>query len=154
MSEEKEKAMKKAMSLLSRRAHGRSELAGKLKLRGFSGQTIKAVLDDCERLNFINDRDFAELYIEELKGRGFGSRRIKNELNKKRLPRPVIEELMEESPEDKENEYSRAEVVLERKMKSLARESDPRKRREKIYRFMASRGFSGDIISQLLEKIK
>lgn len=147
-----QKAMDKAMRLLSSRGHSRKELYDKLLKRGFSKKVIMQTLSECERLNFINDFVFAENYLAELQGKGYGVYRIKNAMFKKGVPPEILKELLENAPDNEENEKARALESLKRKMKTLERESDPRKRKDKACRFLASRGFSMDVIYSVLDE--
>ncbi|OGV51537.1 MAG: hypothetical protein A2017_01840 [Lentisphaerae bacterium GWF2_44_16] len=148
--DENGKAMDKAMRLLSSRAHSRRELGRKLYQRGFSSGTISFVIAECERLGFLNDEDFASDYAEELRNKGYGAGKVRNSLAQKGIDRGIIDE--EIAGTEKDDEYSRAETALEKKLRTLKNEKDIRKRKEKAYRFLISRGFSGEIVSELLRK--
>jgi regulatory protein len=147
-----QKAMDKAMNLLSRRGHSRKELFDKLFKRGFSKRVIMQTLSECERLNFINDFDFAESYLAELRAKGYGIYRIKNAMFKKGVPSAILKELIENGTDNEEDERERAMEALKRKMKTLEKESEPRKRKEKAYRFLAGRGFSMDVIYSVYDE--
>jgi SOS response regulatory protein OraA/RecX len=70
-------------------------------------------------------------------------------LKKKRLYDAAIENILLENYakiEEREN----ADKLLEKKMKTFNREEDLTKRRDKIYRFLYSRGFNKDVITDLL----
>ena len=146
------KVLEKAFRLLGARASSRAILAGKLKNRGFDGRLIAKALDECERLNLLNDKDFAESYIRSLRSRGYGLRRIKNTLAQKGIKKELADELLlsSDTPDGKDAEKERAAKVFNAKLKSLKNESDFRKKRDKLCRYMASRGFSMDIIYELL----
>jgi SOS response regulatory protein OraA/RecX len=58
-----------------------------------------------------------------------------------------INELLEDSQDD---EIEAARRAMESKLRSLARESDPRKKKEKLFRFMINRGFAPGLIFKLL----
>jgi regulatory protein len=148
-----QKAMDKAMRLLSSRGHSRKELYDKLLKRGFSKKIIMQTISECERLNFINDFEFAENYLRELQAKGYGIYRIKNAMFKKGVHSEIVKELLENSQENDDAEKKRAMEALKRKMKMLSRESDPRKLKEKACRFLASRGFSMDVIYSVFDEL-
>ena len=50
-------------------------------------------------------------------------------------------------------ERNNADKLLEKKMKTFSREEDLKKRRDKIYRFLYSRGFNKDIIADLIRDL-
>ena len=146
-----QKAMNTAVRLLARRDHARLEIEQKLKQRGYNSEIIRAVAAECERLNYIDDEKTARVYIGQLARRGFGFRRIRLELNRKGLKGDRFERIVNES----RLEFDEREIanrVLQKKMKSFEREEDSKKQRDKIYRFLYSRGFSEPIISELIRK--
>ena len=143
------KAMDKAMTLLGRRAHSAAELRTKLRQRDFSWKIVNATIAECEHLKLLDDREFAGLYAAELRQRGYGPFRIRQGLMKKGIAREIIDSLLETS-ETPESELERALSSLKGKLKALQREPDARKRRDKAYRFLAGRGFSSSIISEVI----
>jgi regulatory protein len=154
MESEKNKVMEKALSLLSIRAHSRKELQEKLMKKDFSYRDVDYALAECERLNLINDVQFAQVYSAELRGRGYGAFRVRNALYKKGIPRDIIDSTMAELAEDKENdEKILGREVMRNKLRLLRRERDFQKKRQKIYRFMVSRGFPSAIIQELLDDL-
>ena len=73
-------------------------------------------------------------------------------LKKKRLGGSVIENLLLENyPEV--DERNNAGKILEKKRKKFEPEADLKKRKEKIYRFLCSRGFSKYVISELVRNV-
>jgi regulatory protein len=148
-----QQAISVAVRLLARRDHTRYEIRQKLKRRGFGSDEILAAVAECERLNYIDDERTARVYIGQLVRRGFGFRRIAIELKKKGLQQGRrIEDILEQQrAEIDEREIARR--VLQKKMKSFERETERKKRRDKIYRFLDYRGFSRSIISELIREL-
>ena len=147
-----QQAMNAAVRILTYRDHSKYELKRKLKQRGFSGEVIDAVLQECERLNYIDDSRTARIYITQLKRKRFGRRHIRMALKKKRLYAAAVEEILLENYA-KIEESKNAEKLLQKKMKAFNREEDQKKRREKIYRFLYSRGFNKEIIADLIRDL-
>jgi regulatory protein len=145
------KAMNTAVRLLARRDHTGFELQQKLRQRGYGCGVIDAVLTECERLDYINDERTARMYIGQLARRGFGFRRIRLELKKKGLSGDRFESILNESSSEID-EHEIARKILQKKMKSFEREEDSKKRRDKIYRFLYSKGFSDMVISDLMRE--
>ena len=148
---EKRQAMKVAVRLLTRRDHTRYEIRQKLKQRGFGSDEILAAVAECERLDYIDDRRTARVYIGQLVRRGFGFRRIAVELKKKGLQGKSIEDILEQQ-QSEIDEHEIARRVLQKKIKNFAKETDQKKRRDKIYRFLDYRGFSRSLISELIRE--
>jgi SOS response regulatory protein OraA/RecX len=70
-------------------------------------------------------------------------------LKKKRLYGAAIETILLENY-TKTEERKNAGKLLEKKMKTFNREEDLKKRRDKMYRFLFSRGFNKDLITGLI----
>lgn len=146
---DRQKAMNTAVRILAPRDHSKYELKQKLQQRGFARKVIDTVIAECERLDYINDPRTAHLYILQLKRKCFGRRYIRMALKKKRLGGEVPENLLLENyPEADEREN--AGKILEKKRQTFEREKDKKKSKEKMVRFLTSRGFSKDIIAEVV----
>lgn len=140
-----------ALRLLGIRAHCERDLTNKLRQRKFEKKIITAVISECKRLEFIDDIKFAREYIRELLDRGSGVKLIKSKLMQKGLPGSVIDNEIQEMMSDND-ELEAARIAYRKKAPSLKKETDPRKKREKYYRYMLSKGFSYDIIKEVAEE--
>ena len=147
-----QKAMNTAVRILANRDHSKYELKQKLQQRGFVSRSINSVMAECERFGYIDDRRTARVYILQLKRKCFGKRYIRQALKKKHLSGAAIDKILSENyPEV--DEYEHAGRLLEKKMKTFARETDHKKRSDKIYRFLYARGFSPVVISDLIRNL-
>ena len=142
-------AMNTAVRILTLRDHFKYELKQKLQQRGFKSNVIDMVLAECERLNYIDDNRTAAVFISQLKRKCFGKRYIRQALKKNRLNAAVIDKMVLENYTEAE-EHENAAKLLEKKIKTFYRKEDSKKRRDKIYRFLYSRGFNKDVITDLL----
>lgn len=139
-----------ALRMLSVRAHCINELRKKLIKKNFSSETVLRVMNECARLGLVDDAKFAKAYIEELISGGKGRRVIRKKLFCRGVPNELIDRLMEDSFSE-DDELAAAAVAIRKKTPSLKREPDPRKRREKLFRYMAGKGFSYDTITSVLD---
>ena len=140
-----EKAYDKAIKLLSVRLHTTGELFQKLKTRGFSNQKIQPVLRELERLNFLDDKRFAEIFVDNLKRyKDFGYYGIKAKLLIRHVPSEIAEEALKEFF-TAEDEMAVARRLLSKKKRQGVKEY------EKLIRVLASRGFRNEIIGLVLE---
>ncbi|MGD8665275.1 MAG: regulatory protein RecX [Desulfobacterales bacterium] len=138
-----------AVRILTTRDHSKYELIQKLRQRGCAAEISDAVIARCEDLGYIDDHRTARVYILQLKRRCFGRRYVRMALKKKHLMGAGIEKILVEHYPG-EDEYEHAGRLLEKKKKTFAREADPKKRSDRIYRFLHSRGFSPSVISGLI----
>ncbi|MCP4691531.1 MAG: regulatory protein RecX, partial [Desulfobacterales bacterium] len=143
------KAMAAAVRLLGARDHGAHELKQKLKARKFGADAIAHVLEECRRLGYIDDVRCCERYYDELTAKGYGSRRVRSTMRDKGFAEDVIDEIFSLSREETD-ELENALRALQKKMTTFKRVADPRKRREKMYRFLHSRGFPPDVVSDAI----
>ncbi|MGB5751114.1 MAG: regulatory protein RecX [Desulfobacterales bacterium] len=147
----RKRALDTALRILTRRDHSRYELVLKLKRRDFSKEDIDDAISSCEQFDYINDERTAQVYIRELKRKGYGKKRIQLELNKKGLKGARIQGILDESV-SKTDERESAERILVKYIKRFEREKDRLKRRDKIYRFLNARGFSREVIAENLKR--
>ena len=137
-----------ALRFLSIRAHSEKELINKLKKKGFLPKNIEKVIQETKRLSFIDDEKFAELYVDELKWKASSKRMISSKLYEKGIPQEIISKVLEEKF-DENDELEAARRIFAKKKPSLERESDLKKRKIKLFRYMSSRGFSYEIIDTI-----
>jgi regulatory protein len=147
-----QKALNTAVRILLRRDHSEAELSRKLNRRGFDYETVCRVVAECRRLDYLNDERTAGVLIRKLRRKGFGSKRIRLEFDRKGLKRELIEGILLKSVSE-ENERECAERVLQKYRSKFDREKDDLKRRDKIYRFLDARGFPKAVISELIRKL-
>jgi len=146
-----QKTFNSALRILTGRDHSKYELTQKLVQRGFTALDIEKAVSECERFDYINDERTSRVYIRQLILKGYGEKRIRYEMNKKGLKGERIENILCETVAEI-GELEGAERILDKNLKRFERESDPKKRRDKIYRFLHARGFSQDTIRKLIKK--
>ena len=153
----------RALSLLSMREYSRKGLAAKLeesaarmlKFQALNEDSeevipaiplavqIEAVLDDFEARGWLSDQRFAEALVRRRSER-FGTRKIQDELAQAGVDSSKTVDLLKNL---KETEYQRAHELWMRKFGALATEQ---KERGRQYRFLASKGFSSDVVSKVV----
>ena len=147
------KAQNTALALLARRRHSREEMWRKLADRGFEPEVVEKVLSECERLHYIDDETAADFFVAELVRKQYGLLRIKDAMKARGFDQELIDRMIEvhHLPEGEAN----LAVAATRKKKSTwLRETNERKRKEKMIRFLRSRGFRPSTISAVLEEIE
>jgi regulatory protein len=88
----------KAISFIARRYHSEKELLLKLKTKGYDERLIKIVLSELKEKDFINDKSFASIYVEEkLHKKRWGINKIKAGLISKGVNSNIIEVLLSET---------------------------------------------------------
>ena len=136
----------RALKYLSQREHSRLELERKLAPHVEEGEDLGAVLDALEAKNFINPERVAQSVIYRRSSK-LGTARVLHELRSKGLDDDTVRAAAEQL---KDTEHVRAWEVWQRKFGEVA--STPQERMKQM-RFLASRGFSGDVVSKVLRGI-
>ncbi len=134
----------RALRLLSSREHSRSELEHKLiRFEEEPGQLAK-VLDQLAAKDFINESRVVESVLHRRSAK-LGASRIKRELQAKGLELEAVSQAMDQL---RSSELDRAKEVWRKKFGSPAQSVSER---AKQMRFLASRGFGGDVIHKVLQ---
>ena len=82
--------MLRAMDLLARREHSQFELARKLRMKGFAEDDIPGTLDSLIKKGLLSDQRFAQQYCRFRSQRGFGPRRIEQELHERGVSEDLV----------------------------------------------------------------
>ena len=146
-------ALEKAMKLLSRRALSKKELTEKLFRAGFPAEEVENAVGECCRRRFLDDSMLAEDYTSLLRARNTGSRVIRQKLQRRGLDAELGGDGLLPEEDSAQQEREAAMRALDYKWRLLSRESDPRKKREKAFRFLAGRGFPPGLIFELLDNL-
>jgi regulatory protein len=142
-----------ALNLLTASFKTEKEIRKKLKTKKFSSAVIEKLIEELKNLALINDKQFAEDYTKDLIRRGFGKKAVRFKLKQKGITDNIIDDIIEKCC-DSRTEAEAAQAVFEKRYKLLLKtEKDPYKRREKMYRFLCSKGFSAEVISDLMSSM-
>ena len=141
---EVDKAKKAAFQLLGRRAYTRKEIRDKLYKRGFLKPVVEKALETLERIRVIDDRDFAFRFVEEkLRLRPAGKPVLRRDLSRRGVEAPVIEDVLAEVLGEIDLEAVAFRLLSKRRSRYL--QLDRNKAMNRMYAFLASRGFGPDI---------
>ena len=133
----------RALRLLARREHSRSELARKLRGHAESGEALEQLLDALAARNQLSDARYAEERTRQL-ARRFGAGRIRHDLIAKGVDAATAARFSAASGAD---DLARAREILARKYRGTA--ATPQERARRV-RFLQGRGFGYEIIRRAL----
>ena len=136
----------RALRLLAGREHSRLELRRKLANHAESPEQLEALLDELTRKSQQSDERFAELRSRVL-SRKYGSSRITYDLRSKGVSDEVIEASVVEA---QSTELARAKEAWRKRFGSKPANA---LEKAKQMRFLQSRGFSFDMIKQVISGI-
>lgn len=134
-----------AMQLLSRRDHGVYELQQKLSLKGYEDADIQEAVNFCLEHRYLDDLRYAKSQVRQQVYKGHGERRIRQELQQKRVAESIVNQALEEEPQDW---FELAKLAAEKKFKGI--KAQDQKAYAKQVRFLQYRGYSFEQISYAL----
>lgn len=142
-----QKILDRVLNFLSFRPRSKKEILDFLVKKQSGEKTQKMVMARLKDLGMVDDKAFAEWWVEQRKNfRPKGVRGLKAELIKKGINKELIEEAIGKIID----EESLARVSLEKKIETF-RKLPPEKFRQKVTSFLAYRGFSWDTIKKILD---
>ena len=141
-----------ALRLLERQRRTRSDLARRLRDRGYAAAVVDQVLDRLAELGLVDDVEYARAFMAGRRARrSAGTRRIEQELRARGVGAEDIAAARvrldaEQGAMDETAAAQRVVAQAERRYAKL----DPRVRRQRLWSLLARRGFDGDTIERVL----
>lgn len=125
------------------------EVREKIKKFDLNEEEIQKLIRQLEQDNFLNDARFARSYASgKFAIKSWGRVKIKSHLIAKHLPKEIIEEGLKVIEEDAY--FFRLQELAERKMRELQNEKNPWIKKQKIMRYLASKGYESFLIYEVL----
>ena len=135
----------RALKYLAAREHSRAELVRKLAPHAENADTLDALLDELEAKGLLSSQRFIESVVHR-KANRFGVARIRQELASHGLPETASADALRRL---QASELDRARAVWQKKFGAPAPDAPVRARH---MRFLAARGFGGEVIRQVLRE--
>lgn len=147
-----ERAKSRAINYISGKLKTKYEVRLKLKENGFAEDVIDGVLDILEKEEYLNDKVYCEIFIEDKKKlNGYGKNKIKSLLIQKGISKNIFEDFLNEFEYDEE--FDNALKMGIKKLELLSNEEDNFKKKQKIINYLTYRGFGFDVINDVLKEI-
>ena len=134
----------RALELLSRKPQSRRELERKLEEWGAEEQEIEEICSRMEDLGYLNDETYAGQVVRHFTAKGYGPRKIRDELYRRGVPRELWDDAIEEEEEDP------AEFLDTFIAKKMAGKDPDRKELSKVSAALARRGFDWEDIREAM----
>jgi regulatory protein len=140
----------RALRYLAQREHSRAELARKLARTvedtedASAAAQIESALDQLSAAGLLSDARAAETVLSS-QGKRFGSHRLRQVLQGKGLAPELVQHTLQEA---RGTELARAREVWQRRFGSPPADAQER---AKQMRFLAGRGFDGDVIRRVVQ---
>lgn len=134
----------KAIELLMRKPQSRKELGRKLLEWEASEEEAEAICDRLEELGYLNEAEYAGRIVRHYAAKGFGERKLRDELYRRGVPRELWEDALAQIEDNSET----IDAFLEKKLKGSHDPKDIKKASDAL----ARRGFRWPEISDALRR--
>ncbi len=144
----------KGVALLAIRARSTRDLQLRLRRAGALAPAITAAVERLQRLGYLDDEAYARNHARSraLSG-GVSKRRIGQELQRQGVAREIVQEAVAETLADVGiDETDAAMRIAVRRARSL-RDLDPRKQRQRLYAYLARRGYDLDVVTRVVASV-
>ncbi|WP_375584385.1 regulatory protein RecX [Cyclobacterium xiamenense] len=142
-------AQKKISSFCAYQERCEMEVRNRLEEWGLAPTEADRIISKLREQDFLNEHRFADSFVRGKFGlKKWGKVRIRQELKMRELPNPLIQEAIDAI--DGEEYLDTLRFLADRKWK-LTREPDLYKKKAKVTRFLAFRGFEPDLIRDAVD---
>jgi regulatory protein len=141
---------KVAYRFLNFKPRSEKEVRTKLKGHKLSDESIDKILDSLKEFKFVNDEQYAKMYIEsKVSLKPEGRRSLKIRLAQKGIGKETSEKTVEENYTE-ETEFQKALDLVTKYQKKVKAKTAIEKK-QKCYKHLLSKGFSYDLINRVLK---
>ena len=117
--------------------------------KGFTDEETSEVCDYIEEVGLVDDDLYVKFFVEDsFRIKNKGARKIVYELKQRGIDDDKINEAIEEASD---MQYDALKEAYERKLEATKSETDQYKRKNKIIRFLISRGFDYSDIKDIVD---
>lgn len=146
-----EKALQRLEALCARSEQAPADVEAKLRRWGVAERDRSTVVARLRAAGFLDERRYARAYVHDKHMfNGWGRVKIVNGLRLKAIPQEYIDEALEQINADSEADTLLR--LLRAKQRTIAGR-EPRKQRDALLRFAASRGFTFDQALAALDRL-
>jgi regulatory protein len=147
------RAKQRALDYLAHKPRTEAEVRRKLRRQDAPEPVIEDVVARLYELSYLDDEAYAEDYVRNrFASKKYGPVRIRRELVERGVDRHTAEAAVDDLFAEK-NLRAVAREHAEKRWGRLADE-EPRRRRQKLYRYLRRRGFPSDTITPLLDELE
>ncbi len=135
-------------SMISRKARTVKEARDRLYEKGFHKDAVDYAIETVSSYGYLNDEEYAKNFVET-SSRNKGGYRLKREMQLKGVSEENIASALTEL--DENEEYESAKLLAKKYLKGKNWEEE--KVREKIFRYLVSRGYSYDTVKNVIKEL-
>lgn len=142
---QEEATKKRAFSMLEKRDYSVKELTDRLLEKGEPPEAVHALTARLVELGVLDDARYAGLVTRHYAAKGYGARRIRDELYRRGVPKPLWDEALGELPEPDDT----VDRLLRARLRGAQADRDALR---KASAALQRRGFSYDEISAAIAR--
>jgi regulatory protein len=143
-----------ALAFLNYRARSEKEIRDRLAKEDIPEEVTIRVLEFLHELKLIDDTSWSKAYVnDQLHRKPVSSRQLEFGLKQKGVPKEIIEQTISELNSSEIDEDRALQAAIKRWPRILRSDDDPRKQKQKLYTFLAARGFSFEIIETIYKNL-
>lgn len=149
---ELERARNYAFKLFKIRPRSEEELVFRLRQKKYSAGIIEGLIKAFKSVGYLDDLSFARAWVKERINKPLGLKRLIFELRQKGIDNEIIETVFKEVKE----QYPERKIIIDLikdKFKKLLAEKLDFKAKRKIQGYLLRRGFSPEVIMDVLEEL-
>ena len=144
----------KALDLLAVRARSSRDLRIRLRKAGAPDRDISWSIDRLVAQKFVDDAAYArQVARAKVVSGGVSRRKVVKVLRQRGVSADVAEDALDATLADVElDEYGAALAAAQKRLKSVA-SLDPQVKRQRLYAFLARRGYESDVVRRVLREV-
>lgn len=143
-----------ALHYLNYRARSEKEIRERLEKEDIPDAIVVRVLEFLKENKLVDDEAWSQAFVnDKLARKPVSSKQLAYGLAQKGVPKAVIEETISNLNETETDETRAMQAAEKRWPRILRSESNPRKQKQKLYTFLAARGFEFGTIDAVYKKI-
>ena len=156
-----------AARFLEARPRSEAEVRRKLTRLGYRATLVDDALTRLVEFGYLDDEAFARSWVESRdRAKPRGEHALRQELSRLGVERGTVDEVLDErreaaagdaaaarDDEPRSADEAAAERLLAKKLPSMLREGDPRRRRQKAYALLARSGVSPDVCGTVSRRV-
>jgi regulatory protein len=151
----RDKAYRYACNALGRRGYSSGEMIDRIIKRGHERQLAEAIVERLKQRGYLDDLAYARAVIQsQMLRKPAGPRLLRHKLYQKKVPRPIIDQVLaeHEADEDRDPVADARKLVDAKRRLSSFQKLDPQKQKQRLWGMLARRGFGVDVIRRAIEQ--
>ena len=144
-----------ALAYLNYRARSEKEIRERLQKEDIPEPIILRTLEYLKELKLVDDEAWSKSFVnDKLVRKSVSSKQLEYGLKQKGVPKEVIEETIANLNAEESDEDRAMKAAEKRWPRILRSDTDPRKQKQKLYTFLAGRGFSFEVINEIYQNLQ